>query len=153
MTKSLPTRRTGRPRFRTAAIDDRPIVTINTTPLIDMMLVLLIMFIVAIPVATHEVPLDTPASGPARPDLRPVHRLEVDAAGRTIWNGRPVDAIALRRNLLAMTRDPAEPDLHLNAHGNARYERVDQVLADIRRAGVTRLGLLNPEAFTAAIAR
>ena len=153
MTKLLSTRNAGRFRFRATPVDDRPIATINTTPLIDMMLVLLIMFIVAIPVATHEVPLDTPAPGPARPDLRPVHRLEIDAAGRTIWNGQPVDTIALRRHLIAMTRDPAEPDLHLNADGNARYERVDQVLADIRRAGVTRLGLVNPEAFAAAIAR
>jgi biopolymer transport protein ExbD len=139
-------------RFRHPAIDDRPIATINTTPLIDMMLVLLIMFIVAIPVGTHEVPLDLP-SGPPRPDQRPVHRLDVDSAGRTIWNGQPVDSIALRRNLLAMARDPARPDLHLNAHGDARYERVDQVLADIRRAGVTRLGLFNPPAFAASIAR
>lgn len=148
-----PMTRPARFRFRPAPVDDRPIATINTTPLIDMMLVLLIMFIVSIPVATHEVPLDTPSPGPLRPDQRPVHRLEVDAAGRAIWNGRPVDSIALRRNLIAMTRDPAEPDLHLNAHGDARYERVDQVLAEIRRAGVTRLGLFNPPDFAASIAR
>ncbi|MGE3397599.1 MAG: ExbD/TolR family protein, partial [Sphingomonas sp.] len=83
-----------------------PIFAINTTPLIDMMLVLLIMFIVAIPITTHELPLDLPQPGPARPDQRPVHRLAIDAAGQTYWNGTRVDAIALRRQLSATAADP-----------------------------------------------
>ncbi len=143
----LPARKSARTRFRAAPVDTAPIATINTTPMIDMMLVLLILFIVSIPIRTHSVPLDLPQS-PPRPDLRPVHRLDLDAAGRARWNGVVVDDLALRRALAAFARDPARPDLHLNAHGEARYERVDQVLADIRRAGVTRLGLVNNRAFS-----
>lgn len=140
-------------RFRPAPppVDSAPIATINTTPMIDMMLVLLILFIVSIPMRTHNVPLDLPQPGPARPDLRPVHRLDVDAAGRVRWDGVAVDDLALRRALAAQARDPARPDLHLNADGEARYERVDQVLAAIRNAGVTRLGLVDNRRFTRAI--
>ncbi|MGE3420339.1 MAG: ExbD/TolR family protein, partial [Bradyrhizobium sp.] len=87
----------------------------------------------------------------ARPDQRPVHRLAIDAAGQTYWNGTRVDAIALRRQLSATAADPARPDLHLDADGAARYERVDQVLAAIRRAGVTRLGIVFDRSFDRAI--
>jgi biopolymer transport protein ExbD len=151
MTRSLPLRPSARSRFRAAPVDTSPIATINTTPMIDMMLVLLILFIVSIPIRTHWVPLDLPQAGPPRPDLRPVHRLDIDAAGRTRWDGVVVDGIALRRALAGFARDPARPDLHLNADGEARYERVDQILADIRRAGVTRLGLVNHRRFDHAI--
>ena len=144
----LPVRKPVGSRFRAAPVDTSPIATINTTPMIDMMLVLLILFIVAIPIRTHWVPLDLPQAGPPRPDLRPVHRLDVDAGGRTRWDGVAVDDIALRRALAGFSRDPARPDLHLNADGEARYERVDQILADIRRAGVTRLGLVDNRVFT-----
>ena len=98
-------------RFAPQAAEPGPIVAINTTPLIDMMLVLLIMFIVTLPVSTHRVPLDLPRPGPTRPDQRPVHRLAIDAAGRIFWNGTRVDGIALRRHLAATARDRARPDL------------------------------------------
>jgi len=143
----LPIRRPGRHRFHAPAVDAGPIATINTTPMIDMMLVLLILFIVAIPIRTHRVPLDLPQPGPTRPDLRPVHRLDVDAGGQARWNGVVVDDIALRRALAGFARDPARPDLHLNANGEVRYERIDRILADIRRAGITRLGLINHRRF------
>jgi len=149
MIQSRQTRKAFSGRFVQPA-GPEPISAINTTPLIDMMLVLLIMFIVSIPLATHELPVDIPQGTP-RPDQRPVHRLTIDAGGRTLWNGTPVDAIALRRHLAATVRDPARPDLHLDADGAARYERVDQVLAEIRRAGVTRLGIMFDERFNRAI--
>lgn len=131
--------------------DDRPIAAINTTPLIDMMLVLLIMFIVAMPTRTHQVPLDLPPPRPAPPETRPVHRLDIDASGRTLWDGRMVAAPELRARLAMLAADPADPALHLNADGAARYERVDQILADVHRAGVTRLGFVNNRAFVRAI--
>ncbi len=145
----LPSR--GMNRVRPAQADSAPIATINTTPMIDMMLVLLILFIVSIPVRTHNVPLDLPQPGPGRPDLRPVHRLDLDAAGRTRWDNVAIDDFALRRALAAHARDPARPDLHLRADGEVRYERMDQLLAMIRSAGVTRLGLVNQLAFSRAI--
>jgi biopolymer transport protein ExbD len=147
----LPVRRSALARFRAAPADTSPIATINTTPMIDMMLVLLILFIVAIPVRTHRLPLDLPQPGPGRPDLRPVHRLDLDAAGGARWDGVAVDEIALRRALVAHAPDPARPDLHLTADGETRYERVDQVLAAIRNAGVNRLGLVDNRLFSRAI--
>lgn len=140
-------------RFAPPADAHRPIATINTTPLIDMMLVLLIMFIVAIPLNTHKVPLDLPQPAPGPADPRPVHRLDIDGAGGIHWDGRTVTAGELRARLAAMTADPAGPALHLAADGAARYELVDQVLADVQRAGVTRLGFVNNAQFEAAIAR
>lgn len=149
---AVTTLRNARRRLLMPTEDHRPIAAINTTPLIDMMLVLLIMFIVAMPTRTHQVPLDLPGPPwPAPPDPRPIHRLDIDAAGRTLWDGRPVGASELRSRLAAHAADPADPALHLNADGEARYERVDQILADVQRAGVTRLGFVNSHAFARAI--
>lgn len=131
----------------------QPIAAINTTPLIDMMLVLLIMFIVAIPMQTHKVPLDLPPPVPGPVDQRPVHRLDIDGAGRILWNGEAVTMEALRARLAAHVADPSDPALHLAADGAARYELVDQVLADVQRAGVTRLGFVNNAQFVEAIRR
>ncbi len=130
-----------------------PIAAINTTPLIDMMLVLLIMFIVAIPLGTHKVPLDLPPLTPGPVDNRPVHRLDINAAGQTMWDGGDVAPAELRARLAALAADPARPVLHLDADGAARYELVDQILADIQRAGVTRLGFVNNARFVEAITR
>lgn len=129
----------------------RPIATINTTPLIDMMLVLLIMFIVAIPLQTHKVPLDLPAPSPIPAAERPIHRLAITADGRLLWNGAALDEAGLRARLAALAADPAEPELHLQPDGEARYELVDRVLADIRRAGVSRLGFVDNQRFVPAI--
>ncbi len=143
-----------RTRFLQPQGDFAPIATINTTPLIDMMLVLLIMFIVAIPMRSHKVPLDLPA-GPTPPttEPRPIHRLDVAAGGGLRWDGRPVAAAALPARLAALAADPADPELHLRADGEARYEQVDQILADIQRAGITRLGFLDNHRFAAALDR
>lgn len=146
---SVPTLR--RRRFAPAPVDTSPIATINTTPMIDMMLVLLILFIVSIPLRTHSVPLDLPQPGPVRPDQRPVDRLDVNAAGQVRWNGVAMDNLALRRALAAHVRDGQRRDLHFNADGAARYERVDQLLAEVRRAGVTRLGMMFRREFERAI--
>lgn len=147
----LPDRTSALRRFHTRAADTGPIASINTTPMIDMMLVLLILFIVAIPTRTHNVPLDLPQPGPTRPDQRPVSRLDIDAAGQARWNGVAMDDIALSRALADHARDPRRPDLHFNADGAARYERIDQLLALVRRAGVSRLGMMFRREFDRAI--
>ncbi len=142
-----------RTRFYTPPDIYQPIAAINTTPLIDMMLVLLIMFIVAIPLRTHEVPLDLPAPAPPATAPRPVHRLDIAAGDALRWDGRPIAAAELRTRLAGLAADPADPELHLAAVGDARYERVDQVLADIQRAGITRLGFVGNHMFERAIDR
>lgn len=130
--------------------DFAPIAAINTTPLVDVMLVLLVMFIVIIPAATHKVPLDLPTTPPIPGTPPPVHRLGIAAGGALSWDGREIAHAALPARLRAMARDPARPVLHLDADAEARFELVDRVLADIARSGVTRLGLVDTRRFAAA---
>ena len=130
-------------RFVPPKGDFAPIVTINTTPLVDVMLVLLIMFIIIIPAATHKVPLDLPQPGPTVPTPPPSHQLDIAANGALAWNGTALPASALQARLTAMAADPALPELHLNAAAEARYEQVDIILAQIRTAGITRLGFVD----------
>ncbi|HEX8641873.1 MAG TPA: biopolymer transporter ExbD [Allosphingosinicella sp.] len=122
----------------------------NTTPLIDLMLVLLVMFIVSIPVATHKVPLDLPAGTPTQREIL-VHRLDVDAAGNLFWNGRAIPDAALAARLAEVATDASEPELHIAADAETRYERVDEILAAIRRAGVPKLGFVGNERFAAML--
>lgn len=126
--------------------------TINTTPLIDLMLVLLVMLIISIPIATHKMPLDVQAGGEMGVPP-PVHRLDVDAVGIIAWDGvRIADSEAAVR-LRRMAVDPAEPVLHFAADGEARYERIDEILAVVLRSGITRLGLVGNERFYSSLDR
>lgn len=146
--------RTMRDRFVIPPADDAPIASINTTPLIDVMLVLLIMFIIVVPVASHKVPLDLPQPRPNTiPVPPPVHRLDILAAGGLLWDGRAVDGASLPARFRAVAADPARPELHLNPEAEAAYGRVDIILAQIRRAGVTRLGFLDNQRFERALDR
>lgn len=135
------------PSFAGAA--EAPIHDLNTTPLIDVMLVLLIMFIVTIPVTTHKVPLDLPQGPPAESE-RVVHRLELDAAGGIALDGRAVSQGELPAILAPIAADPAS-DLHLRAEGETPYDRFDQVLAIVKRVGITRLGMVDNARFVPAI--
>jgi len=138
---------------RTARITDdfAPMSGMNTTPLIDVMLVLLVMFIITIPLATHKVAVDLPSPVPGGGVPPPVHLLEIDAAGGLAWDGAPVPPTALQPRLAAMLADPAAPVLHLKTDAATRYERFDETLAVIKKAGVTRLGFVGNEAFARAI--
>jgi biopolymer transport protein ExbD len=143
-----------RNRARAALQSDlMPIPTINTTPLIDMMLVILIMLIVSIPMSTHQVPLDLPSAPP--PDFPrqppPVHHLAIQASGALLWDGQALPAAALPARLGGFQADPLLPVLELNADGEAHYGRVDEVFAQIRRSGVTRLGFVGNEGFAAEL--
>jgi biopolymer transport protein ExbD len=140
-----------RTRFYVPKGDFAPIASINTTPLVDVMLVLIIMFIMIIPVATHKVDLDLPGPPPPGPIVPPPsHRLDIAAGGALLWDGAPLAPAALPARLAALAADPDEPVLQLNADGEARYEQVDTILAQIRGAGVTRLGFVNNHLFRRA---
>lgn len=130
------------------ARDTRPIGELNTTPLIDIMLVLLIMFIVTIPLQTHAVKLDLP-SGPTVPlPVQPTRNLvEVTDAGAVLWNGVAVDDATLRRQLRASQQLHPLPELHVRPTAGARYERVDQLLATLKREQVARVGFVGNEAY------
>ena len=128
----------------------QPAPVMNTTPLIDLMLVLLVMFIVSVPIATHKVPLDVGA-GKVIDERRLVHRLDLDAAGRLAWDGQPIEEAALAPRLARLAADPSNPELHISAAAETRYERVDETLAAVARAGVTRMGFVGNERFAAML--
>ena len=123
---------------------------INTTPLIDVMLVLLIMFIITIPMATHKVPLDLPRTALTPLPPLPFHQLEIGANGSLLWNGESVSPDLLRARLGQLAADPATPELRVHAASEARYDRVDEILAWIRLAGVQRLGFVGNELYARA---
>jgi biopolymer transport protein ExbD len=133
-----------------AAAEGEPMMDINTTPLIDVMLVLLIMFIITIPIQTHAVKLDLPQDQPNQtpPPVDPVkNKVVITPAGQVLWNGAAVDLVTLRQYLdLTQQMNPI-PELHLQPDPNARYELVDQVLAVTKRAHVEKMGFVGNEAY------
>ena len=130
--------------------DGEPMMEMNTTPLIDVMLVLLIMFIITIPIQTHAVKVDLPVNDPnqQQPPVDPIkNKITIDPAGTVAWNGTPVNEATLTQYLeTSITLDP-EPELQFQPDPNARYEVVDQTLALIKRANVTKLGFVGNEQY------
>ena len=122
--------------------EPEPISALNTTPLIDVLLVLLIMLIVTVPASTHKLPVDLP-SGPSNPLPDAPHRLDISATGALSWDGRAIADGELPA-LLAATA-AANDVLHFKADEAARYERFARVLTTVKRAGVTRLGFVGNE--------
>jgi biopolymer transport protein ExbD len=128
-----------------------PMMDINTTPLIDVMLVLLIMFIITIPIQTHAVKLDLPQNQADQtpPPIDPVkNKIVIMPDGAVLWNGTPVDLVTLRQYLDITTTMTPTPELHLQPHPEARYELVDEVLAVTKRAQVTAMGFVGNESYT-----
>ena len=129
--------------------EGEPMMDINTTPLIDVMLVLLIMFIITIPVQTHAVKLDLPqnTNAPPPPILPTKNEVAIMDTGQVLWNGTPVDLLVLRQYLdQSQTLNPI-PELHVRPAADARYEVVDEVLAATKRAHVTKMGFIGNEAY------
>jgi biopolymer transport protein ExbD len=129
--------------------DDEPMMDINMTPLIDVMLVLLIMFIITIPVMTHAVKLDMPRASNAPSLVQPVViQLEIDFDGTVLWNGTPVpdfdtlDAYFRREAAV----DP-QPELHIRPSKRANYDIVARVLASAQRNGMRKIGFVGNEQF------
>jgi biopolymer transport protein ExbD len=124
-----------------------PMMDINMTPLIDVMLVLLIMFIITIPIQTHAVKLDLPVDSNAPPPpVDPVkNKVVITAGGQILWNGGAVDQNQLRQYLeLSQQMNPI-PELHLQPDATARYEIVDDVLAVTKKAHVQKMGFVGNE--------
>ena len=120
---------------------------INTTPLIDVMLVLLIMFIITIPIQTHSVSVDLP--GPPPPGIvdRTKNKIAIEPDGTILWNGASVSRGRLRQYLELTKRVQPAPELHLQPHPAARYKVVDEVLAITKRANVEAMGFVGNEAY------
>jgi biopolymer transport protein ExbD len=129
-----------------ASGDADVMVEMNTTPLIDVMLVLLVMLIVTIPIQTHAVKLDLPQGPPPNQQNQPppmVVTLEVDFDGTVIWNGNPVPNRAqLDKYLEDTAAQIPQPEVHLRPNRLAKYDQVAKVLADAQKLGVTKIGFV-----------
>ncbi|MBN9532283.1 MAG: biopolymer transporter ExbD [Alphaproteobacteria bacterium] len=132
-----------------ASGDDEPMVEMNTTPLIDVMLVLLIMLIITIPIQTHAVKLDMPVGTPPPPTVPPVVvELGVDFDGTPTWNGTPVtDRNVLDQYLRQAAEADPQPEIHLRPNRLAKYGAVARVLGDAQRLGVTKIGFVGQEQY------
>ena len=129
--------------------DDDMMVDINTTPLIDVMLVLLIMFIITIPIQTHAVKMNMPVNQSATPPRPPgIVRIDVDFDGTIGWNGTIVaDRHELEAKLAAVAALPDQPEVHLRPNKLVSYKVVAMVMASAQRLGVTKIGLVGNEQF------
>jgi biopolymer transport protein ExbD len=129
--------------------DDEPMMDINTTPLIDVMLVLIIMLIITIPVQLHAVNLNTPQSPPPPPATDPVVvKIGIAPDGVVSWDQVALpDRAALESRLRLAAAEPVQPELHLRPEKDAPYGAVAMVLASAQRLGATKLGMVGNERF------
>jgi biopolymer transport protein ExbD len=124
-------------------------IDINTTPLIDVMLVLLIMLIITIPIQLHSVNLNMPVGIPPPTDVKPeVVKIDVDGSNQVFWNAELVaDRPALEERLRYAAAKQPQPELHLRPDKSAKYEVVAAVMASAQRLGMTKIGIVGSEQF------
>lgn len=129
--------------------EDEVMIDINTTPLIDVMLVLIIMLIITIPVQLHSVNLNMPAGNPPPPTKPPVVvTIDVDFDGTVLWNGETLaDQQALDVRLAQAAAEPDQPEVHLRPNKLVAYKNVAAVMAAAQRLGITKLGIIGNEQF------
>ena len=129
--------------------DQDVMIDINTTPLIDVMLVLLIMLIITIPIQTHAVKLNMPVGNPPPPLTPPtVVTIEVDFDGTVLWNGETVpDRPTLEARFKNAAAMPDQPEFHLRPNKLVTYKHVAGVMASAQRNGITKIGLIGAEQF------
>ena len=122
---------------------------INTTPLIDVMLVLIIMLIITIPAQLHSVNLDMPVASTAPPKADPVVvKIEIEANAQVRWNGQVLaDKAALETKLAEAAALQPQPELHIRSHAQSPYAATARVLAGAQRAGLKKLGIVGSERF------
>jgi biopolymer transport protein ExbD len=133
----------------TATSDPEVMMDINTTPLIDVMLVLLVMLIITIPIQLHSVNLNLPTGNPPPPLVLPeVVKIDIDPSSVVYWNGLPLaDRAALEENLKAASAQAVQPELHLRPDKSAKYAIVAGVMASAQRLGLTKIGIVGSEQF------
>jgi biopolymer transport protein ExbD len=128
--------------------DGEPMMEMNTTPLIDVMLVLLIMFIITIPVATHAVNIDLPVATPPTnlpPPDSVKNKVVLTPTSQILWNGQPINDGELRYQLEASLKYPVEPELQFQPEAQAPYDLSAKVLNIIKGSGVTQFGFVGNE--------
>lgn len=132
-----------------SSAEGEPMVEVNTTPLIDLMLVLIVMLIMSLPPQTHAVKLDMPVTNPPPPtNPPPVVDILVDFDSTVYWNGSRVESGAQLQSYLRQVaaQDNPKPEVHLKPHKLAKYDTVAKVLATSQRLGVKNIGIVGNEA-------
>ena len=135
-----------------SASEEEVMVDINTTPLIDVMLVLLIMFIITIPIQTHAVKMNMPVPSNAAPPPKPpeIIRIDVDFDGTIGWNGEVIEAgnrALIEQRLMAVAAQADQPEVHLRPNKLVVYKHVAMIMATAQRLGVTKIGIVGNEQF------
>ena len=129
--------------FERGTAPSQPMAEINTTPLVDVMLVLLVIFIITAPLLAYAIKLDLPNERGAGITAAPeTIRLSIDAQGGLFWNAEKIDDDALAARLTQAAGREPQPELHLRADRATRYERIAAVMAAAQQAGLTRMGFV-----------
>ena len=116
---------------------------INTTPLVDVMLVLLIIFIITVPVMNHSVKLDLPRATNQPNETKPENiNLSIDAQGKLYWNNEVIDDAELRNRIVVAAQKEPQPELHLHAERTTQYEKIAQVMAAAQSSGLGKIGFV-----------
>ena len=128
--------------------EDAPMMEMNMTPLIDVMLVLLILFIITIPIQTHAVKMNMPIPSNVQPkEPRPPIRVDIDFDGTIGWNGVAVTRDELQAKLREVAAEPDQQEVHMRPNKLVTYKDVAFVMASAQRLGVTKIGLVGSEQF------
>lgn len=131
------------------ANDPEPMMEMNMTPLIDVMLVLIIMLIITIPIQNHAIKLNMPTGNPPPPLVPPeVVKIDIDPSSIIYWNGEPIPSRAvLEQKLAAAAAQAVQPEVHLRPDKAAKYAVVAEVMASAQRLGMTKIGIVGSEQF------
>lgn len=116
---------------------------INTTPLVDVMLVLLIIFIITIPVINHSVKIDLPRATNQRDEIKPENiNLSIDAQGLMYWNTETIDAEQLNARIAEASKKTPQPELHIRAERTTQYEKIVEIMAAAQSGGLSKIGFV-----------
>jgi biopolymer transport protein ExbD len=130
--------------------EDQPILDVNTTPLIDVMLVLLVMLIITIPIQLHSVNLNLPIATPPPLDaVKPeVVKIDIDDSSTIYWNGSPVtDRVELNSKMQLAAAQARQPEVHVRPHKFAKYNSFVEVMVSLKQNGLTKMGVVGSEQF------
>jgi biopolymer transport protein ExbD len=137
--------------FDQRAGPSQPMADINVTPLVDVMLVLLVIFIITAPLLSYSIKLDLPNDpAPASEPAPATVRLSIDASGAVYWDGEPVSDAQLTARMAEAAKNITLPELHLRADKATRYERISFVLSTAQQAGLAKIGFVTEPARPAA---
>jgi biopolymer transport protein ExbD len=137
--------------FERGRSPSQPMAEINVTPLVDVMLVLLVIFIITAPLLAYAIKLDLPdAQAPPASTRLDAVKLSIDADGRLYWDADTIDESELGERLAAAARRVPQPELHLRADRDTRYEQLARVMSAAQQAGLTRIGFVTEPAAAAA---